>query len=283
MDDFGARLASLLGARNADPFGLLGPHPVDSPQGRLWSIRAFQPRAIEAQIILHGKSEPILMRRYRRTGFFEATLPAPSEAAPTASSYRLRFRNEYGDVWEAHDTYAFPYLLTEFDLYLMGEGRHYDTYEKLGAHVKTLEGVTGVHFALWAPNARRVSVVGDFNGWDGRVSPMRSRGNSGIWELFIPEFGEDVIYKYEIVGPQNNVLPLKADPYGFRSELRPNTGSVVARVDKHSWSDADWMQRRSQKNWLEQPISVYEVHLGSWRRMPEETIAGSAIANSPTN
>ena len=270
VDEFDARIASLLGARNADPFGLLGPHPVESPQGRLWSIRAFQPRALEAHVILLGHPASIPMRRLRDTEFFEATLPTPSEAAPAASSYRLRFRNEYGDVWEAHDTYAFPYLLTEFDLYLMGEGRHYDTYEKMGAHVKTLEGVSGVHFAVWAPNARRVSVVGDFNGWDGRVSPMRSRGNSGIWELFIPEFGEDVIYKYEIVGPQNNILPLKADPYGFRSELRPNTGSVVARLDKHSWNDGEWMQRRSQKNWLEQPVSVYEVHLGSWRRMPEE-------------
>jgi 1,4-alpha-glucan branching enzyme len=270
VDDFSARVAALFAARNADPFGLLGPHPVDSPQGRLWSIRAFQPRAVEAQIILQGQANPIPMRRLRDTGFFEATLPSPSDLAPAPSSYRLRFRNEYGDVWEAHDTYAFPYLLTEFDLYLMGEGRHYDTYEKLGAHVKTLEGVTGVHFAVWAPNARRVSVVGDFNGWDGRVNPMRSRGNSGIWELFVPEFDEGVIYKYEIVGPQNNILPLKADPYGFRSELRPNTGSVVARLDKHSWNDGDWLQHRSTRNWLEQPISVYEVHLGSWRRMPEE-------------
>jgi len=270
VDDFSARVAALFAARNADPFGLLGPHPVDSAPGRFWSIRAFQPRAVEAQIILQGQANPIPMRRLRDTGFFEATLPSPSEVAPAPSSYRLRFRNEYGDVWEAHDTYAFPYLLTEFDLYLMGEGRHYDTYEKLGAHVKTLEGVTGAHFAVWAPNARRVSVVGDFNGWDGRVNPMRSRGNSGIWELFVPEFDEGVIYKYEIVGPQNNILPLKADPYGFRSELRPNTGSVVARLDKHSWNDADWLQHRSTRNWLEQPISVYEVHLGSWRRMPEE-------------
>jgi 1,4-alpha-glucan branching enzyme len=270
VDDFSARVASLLAARNADPFGVLGPHPVESPQGRLWSIRAFQPRAVEAQIILQGQANPIPMRRFRDTGFFEATLPTPSELAPALSSYRLRFRNEYGDVWEAHDTYAFPYLLTEFDLYLMGEGRHYDTYEKLGAHVKTVDGITGAHFAVWAPNARRVSVVGDFNGWDGRVNPMRSRGNSGIWELFIPEHNEGVIYKYEVVGPLNNVLPLKADPYGFQSELRPNTGSVVARLDKHSWNDTDWLQQRSTKNWLEQPISVYEVHLGSWRRIPEE-------------
>jgi 1,4-alpha-glucan branching enzyme len=270
VDEFSARVASLLAARNADPFGLLGPHPVETPQGRMWSIRAFQPRAVDAHVILQGKAEPIPMRRYRETGFFEATLPTAGEAAPAASSYRLRFRNGYGDAWEAHDTYAFPYILTEFDLYLMGEGRHYDTYEKLGAHVKTLEGVIGVHFAVWAPNARRVSVVGDFNGWDGRVNPMRSRGNSGVWELFVPEFDEGVIYKYEIVGPQNNVLPLKADPYGFRSELRPNTGSVVARLDRHTWNDAGWMQQRVSKNWLEEPVSVYEVHLGSWRRKPEE-------------
>ncbi|HXH65631.1 MAG TPA: hypothetical protein VNI81_00425, partial [Candidatus Limnocylindrales bacterium] len=122
-DEFSAHIASLLAARNADPFGLLGPHPVESPLGRLWSIRAFQPRAVEAQIIVPGHTSPIGMRRLRDTGFFEATLPNSSELAPAASSYRLRFRNEYGDVWEVHDTYAFPYLLTEFDLYLMGEGR----------------------------------------------------------------------------------------------------------------------------------------------------------------
>ncbi len=210
------------------------------------------------------------MSRLREQGFFEATLSDTSEHPPAPSTYRLRFRNEYGDVWETYDTYAFPFLLTEFDLYLMGEGRHYDAYEKLGAHVKTLEGVSGVHFSVWAPNALRVSVVGDFNGWDGRIHPMRSRGTSGIWELFVPELGEGTVYKYEIVGPKNNVLPLKADPYGFSSELRPNNGSVVARIDKHSWRDGEWMQQRGAKNWLEQPITVYEVHLGSWRRMPEE-------------
>jgi len=270
LDDFNTRINALLAGRNADPFGVLGPHPLDSKEGRLWSVRAFQPRAIEAQILLQGQGEPISMSRLRDQGFFAATLLSPSEVAPSASSYRLRFRNERGDVWESYDPYAFPYLLTEFDLYLMGEGRHYDTYEKLGAHVRTLEGISGVHFAVWAPNALRVSVVGDFNGWDGRVHPMRARGNSGVWEFFLPEFDEGVVYKYELIGPQNNLLPLKADPYGFRSELRPNTGSVVARLDKHSWNDGDWLQQRAAKNWLEQPISVYEVHLGSWRRIPEE-------------
>jgi len=268
-DEFNRRIDALLAARNADPFGILGPHPVDSPQGRRWSIRAFHPRAVEANIILQGK-DSLPMRRVREEGFFEATVPANGDTAPAPSSYRLRFRNEYSDTWETCDPYAFPYLLTEFDLYLMGEGRHYDTYEKLGAHVKTLADVSGVHFALWAPNARRVSVVGNFNGWDGRVHPMRSRGNSGVWELFLPELGEGAVYKYEIVGPEGNLMPLKADPYGFRSELRPNNGSVVARIDKHAWNDAEWVQQRGTKNWLEQVISVYEVHLGSWRRKPEE-------------
>src|SRR4029077_7555424 len=163
------------------------------------------------------------------------------KTAPAPVSYRIRYRTAYGETVEAFDTYAFPYLLTEFDLHLMGEGRHYDTYDKLGAHLKTLEGVRGVHFAVWAPSARRVSVVGDFNGWDGRVHPMRARGSSGIWELFVPELGEGTFSKFEMVGPQDNILPLKADPYAFAAELRPNTGSVVARLDKHHWNDNEWM------------------------------------------
>ncbi|HKN77207.1 MAG TPA: 1,4-alpha-glucan branching protein GlgB, partial [Candidatus Acidoferrum sp.] len=146
----------------------------------------------------------------------------------------------------------------------------YDTYEKLGAHLRTLEGVRGVHFAVWAPSARRVSIVGDFNRWDGRVNPMRARGSSGIWELFIPELGEGAIYKYEIIGASGAMLPLKADPYAFRGELRPNTGSVVVNLDTYQWTDTKWMNSRPEKNWLESPISVYEVHLGSWRRVPEE-------------
>ncbi len=210
------------------------------------------------------------MKKVRPEGVYEVELPLDSELAPAPSSYRLRYRTDYGAVVEVHDPYAFPYLLSEFDLYLMGEGRHYDTYEKLGAHIKTVDGVSGVHFAVWAPSARRVSVVGDFDRWDGRVHPMRTRGSSGIWELFLPDLGEGAIYKYEIIGLRGEMLPLKADPYGFFSELRPHTGSVVARLDNHPWNDADWMAQRPQRRWLEQPITVYEVHLGSWRRMPEE-------------
>ncbi len=270
LDALGAALTSLLRARNADPFAILGPHSFETPEGRRWVLRFFQPRASEGEILLNGRANPIPAKKMRPEGFFEATLPDSNEFPPAPSSYRIRWRTEHGEVVEAHDPYAFPFLLTEFDLYLMGEGRHYDTYEKLGAHIKSVDGIAGVHFAVWAPSARRVSVVGDFNRWDGRVHPMRARGSSGIWELFLPEVGESTIYKFEIVGAEGAVLPLKADPYAFAAELRPNTGSVVARLDKHNWNDAEWLDQRQQKNWLEQPISVYEVHLGSWRRIPEE-------------
>ena len=280
MDQVRAQLESLLVARNSDPFGVLGPHPIESPEGRRWAVRFFQPRAIEAQLVLlrrpdgstppeHG-SEALPMRKVRPEGIFEVVLPGVSELVPTPCSYRIRFHTQHDETIENYDTYAFPFLLTEFDLYLMGEGRHYDAYEKLGAHLKTVDGVTGVHFAVWAPSARRVSVVGDFNHWDGRVHAMRFRGSSGIWELFVPELGEGAIYKYEIVGQQDIVLPLKADPYGFSSELRPKNGSVVARIDKHQWNDSGWMHERAHKNWLDAPISIYEVHLASWRRIPEE-------------
>jgi 1,4-alpha-glucan branching enzyme len=274
-EQFRAQLETLLRARNSDPFAILGPHPLETAEGRRWAVRFFQPRAVEAHLIVNTAStesapEPIAMQKLRPEGFFETPLAGTSLLAPAPSSYRIRFRTEYGEVSESHDTYAFPFLLTEFDLYLMGEGRHYDAYQKLGAHVVTVDGISGVHFAVWAPSARRVSVVGDINRWDGRVHPMRYRGSSGIWELFVPEIGEGTIYKFEIVGPQDTVLPLKADPFAFASELRPRTGSVVARLDRHEWKDIEWMARRGEKNWLESPISIYEVHLGSWRRVPDD-------------
>ena len=279
-DQYRARVDALLVARNSDPFAILGPHTIESPEGRRWVVRCFQPRATEAQLLWsghfggqaasEGPQQSLPMRKLRPEGLYEVALPGTNELAPAPSSYKLRFRTDYGEVSEQYDTYAFPFLLTEFDLYLMGEGRHYDAYEKLGAHVKTVDGVSGVHFAVWAPSARRVSLVGDFNRWDGRVNPMRFRGSSGIWELFVPGLGEGSVYKYEIIGPQDTVLPLKAAPYAFSSEVRPNTGSVVARLDKHQWDDAEWMAGRARRNWLESPISVYEVHLGSWRRVAEE-------------
>ena len=156
-------------------------------------------------------------------------------------------------------------MLTEYDLYLLGEGTHYKSYEKLGAHLMELEGVRGVAFAVWAPNAQRVSVVGNFNSWDGRRHPLRVRGSSGVWELFVPGLGEGEIYKYEVKGP-NDYLGLKADPYAFYAELRPNTASMVMEsMVMTGTTRSGWKRARNAKS-LESPLSIYEVHLGSWRR-----------------
>jgi 1,4-alpha-glucan branching enzyme len=270
-----ASINDLLIGRHADPFSLLGPHPISGG----WAIRFFLPWAAEASISLHSANAeraPVSMPKMvdavklRPEGFFEASFLSNQTTPPAPASYKIHCHTYDGETFETYDTYAFPYSISEFDLYLMGEGRHYDTYEKLGAHLTTHEGVRGTHFAVWAPSARRVSVVGDFNHWDGRVSVMRPRGSSGIWELFVPELAENAVYKYEIIGPSGNMLPLKADPYGFRSEVRPRTGSVVADLNAHKWRDSDWIARRTSKKWLEAPISIYEVHLGSWRTVPDD-------------
>jgi 1,4-alpha-glucan branching enzyme len=272
-----AGIDALLNGRHTDPFALLGPHPV--PGG--WAIRFFLPWAQDASIAIVSGGDgarPAARKtikiadavKLRPDGFFEALWPSNQSAPPAPGSYKIQGRNDRGENFEIYDTYSFPYFLSEFDLYLMGEGRHYDTYEKLGAHVKTVQEVQGVNFAVWAPSARRVSVVGDFNRWDGRVNVMRARGSSGIWELFVPELQDGTIYKYEIIGPNGEMLPLKADPYAFRAELRPATGSIVATLENYQWNDTKWMKERPQTNWFEAPISIYEVHLGGWRRVPEQ-------------
>src|SRR3989449_3146928 len=201
---FKAQIDALLAARHSDPFALLGPHPIHGG----CAVRFFlpwadatpisvTPPAVEGTTLAPAKVTDAV--KLRPEGFFEASWPSNQTRSPAPGSYKIQGRTHEGIPFETYDPYAFPPVLTEFDLYLMGEGRHYDTYEKLGAHVITLEGVRGVHFAVWAPSAKRVSVVGDFNGWDGRVHPMRARGSSGLWEFFFPELGEGAIYKYEIV------------------------------------------------------------------------------------
>jgi 1,4-alpha-glucan branching enzyme len=264
------QIDALLAGRNSDPFGLLGPQPVDTQAGRRWVIRFFHPGIDAASVRVTGLDKAIEAKKIRSEGLFEATLPESYKDRPDPASYRLIFRTGSGETFERYDTYAFPFMLSEFDLYLMGEGRHYDAYEKLGAHVQTIAGVRGVNFAVWAPSARRVSVVGDCNHWDGRANPMRARGSSGVWELFLPELTEGAIYKYEIVGPRGELLPLKADPYAFRAELRPQTGSIVASLDTYAWKDSGWMAKRKETDWFERAVTIYEVHLGGWRRVPEE-------------
>jgi 1,4-alpha-glucan branching enzyme len=204
------------------------------------------------------------MTRTHPGGLFEAQVEVAS-----AFPYQYRLTDADGHRWETDDPYRFPLRITDFDLYLFGEGTHYRTYERMGAHPATLEGVQGVAFAVWAPNARRVSVVGPFNRWDGRVHPMQNRGPSGLWELFLPGLQPGDLYKFEVRSADGS-LHLKADPYGFASELRPRSASIVCEVKAFDWSDGEWMARRGATDWLNGPISVYEAHLGSWRRVPGE-------------
>ena len=173
-------------------------------------------------------------------------------------------------TWRSSIRTPFLRFLTDFDLYLSGEGTDYQKYQKLGAHLREVAGVRGVHFAVWAPNARRVSVVGDFNSWDGRVNPMRTRGESGIWELFIPELAEGSLYKFEIFSRVGDRLAVKSDPYAFAAELRPNTASVVRNLDTYAWKDSEWLKARAFRDWMHSPLSIYEVHAGSWRHKSDE-------------
>ncbi len=180
-------------------------------------------------------------------------------------TYRLRGEG-HGTAWSYADAYRFGPVLGEIDEYLLGEGTHRRLWTVLGAHVREHEGERGTHFAVWAPNARRVSVVGQFNFWDGRRHVMRRRGASGVWEIFIPEVAEGAAYKYEIIGADGRILPLKADPVGFGAEHPPATASVVRDISGYGWKDGDWMAAREARNRRDAPISIYEVHLGSWRR-----------------
>ncbi|MBN9024621.1 1,4-alpha-glucan branching protein GlgB [Kaistia sp. MMO-174] len=253
----GADVEALIAARHGDPFALLGPH--ETADGLV--IRAFVPHAETLAVEdLDGRRVAPLERR-PGTDFFEGLIPGRSERF----GYRLRAENA-GGGWTFYDPYSFAGVLGATDDYLLVEGTHRQLYAKLGAHLLHHQGVDGVHFAVWAPDAQRVSVVGNFNGWDGRRHQMRKRVDSGLWELFAPGFGEGEIYKYEIVGADGIVQPLKADPVGFAGELRPSTASIVARTDNFSWRDDDYLRQREEGQARRKPMAIYEVHLGSWQR-----------------
>jgi 1,4-alpha-glucan branching enzyme len=251
---------------HSDPFHILGAHAVQTPAVGL-AIRAFFPEALQAWVIPDGQPEsPIPMEKVRPEGFYILFL----EGQTPPYGYRYRVLDHHDQTFEFIDPYTFPPVLSDFDLHLMGEGNHYKKYEKLGAHLRMLEKVSGVQFAVWAPNARRVSVIGDFNRWDGRRHPMRVRGSTGIWELFIPGLGEGTLYKFEVKARHSNYLAAKTDPYGFLFERTPKTATVVHDQHRYEWHDQRWMEERPSRNWLESPIAIYEVHLGSWMRVPEE-------------
>jgi 1,4-alpha-glucan branching enzyme len=255
-------LAAVAEGRYADPFSVLGPHV----EGNRLVIRACLPGAETVAVAFNGASASALMQRRHPAGLFEASVPHEGGDVP---DYRLhaKYRGDY--TAEIDDPYRYGRVISDYDLYLFGEGNNVRVYERFGAHPMTLGEASGVHFAVWAPNAQRVSVVGDFNNWDGRVHPMRVLGSSGVWEIFIPGVAQGQRYKFEIRTPQGGLL-VKADPYGFAFEIPPLSASIVY-ADDYQWGDHEWMSRRPElDSWFRRPMSVYEVHLGSWMRVPEE-------------
>ncbi|MGE5301422.1 MAG: GlgB N-terminal domain-containing protein, partial [Acidobacteriota bacterium] len=201
---------------HGDPFSVLGPHMVDGGGGENLEVRAFLPEAAEAWVVYEKGLKVRAFEKLHEKGFFAVRLPVEETV-----SYLIRMRTYDGQIVEFGDPYSFGQILTDYDLYLMGEGSHYRKYEKLGAHITEVGGVGGVHFAVWAPNAKCVSVIGDFNRWDGRRHPMRLLVDSGIWEIFVPDIGEGELYKFDIRSRYHNYRAVKADPYGFYFEMRP--------------------------------------------------------------
>jgi 1,4-alpha-glucan branching enzyme len=242
----------------SDPFGYLGLHPAPGG-GSL--VRTIQPAARSVEVCL--PDDHVVPATSDGAGIFEAHVG-------DASAYRLRITYHAGHVLEIDDPYRYGRVLTDFDLHLLSEGTHHRAFEKLGAHRITVGTTTGVHFAVWAPNADRVSLIGDFNGWDGRVNPMRLLVPSGVWEIFIPDLPDGEHYKFEIRSKHGELLR-KSDPFGFAFEVPPQSAAIVRDVSGYRWRDEAWMlARRQQDAWLSRPMAVYEVHLGSWARIPEE-------------
>ncbi len=251
-------IAAIVGGYSSTPFDVLGLHP--GPQGRGLTIRTFQPEARDVAVRRGERLFP--MERVNEQGFFEVVLPDEHEFFV----YQFEITDWNGRTTVVEDPYRFAPVLGEMDLYLFNEGNLLRAYDKLGAHPLLHQGVAGTAFAVWAPSALRVSVVGAFNNWDGRRHPMRPRGASGIWELFIPGVGPGAVYKYEVKSRYHGYMANKADPYGFASEVRPSNASIVYDLGRYTWSDGEWMASRKDRQTLQSPISIYEVHLGSWRR-----------------
>jgi 1,4-alpha-glucan branching enzyme len=254
------QIDSIISADQRDPFSILGCHEVDGGV----VIRAFLPEANQVGVI-QTPTKIIPMEKIHNDGFFQVFIPKAKHFIPV-----LRLTNHEGHHWDIHDPWSFPPLLGEQDLYFHTEGSHTRAYEKLGTHIIKVNGIMGTSFAVWAPTARRVSIIGNFNQWDGRRHLMEVRGDSGLWELFVPGIGQGEVYKYEIRTAEGFTID-KADPYSFASEVRPKTASVIWNVDNFEWTDKKWMEKRRVRKPLESPMSVYEVHLGSWARNEDNT------------
>ncbi|RLA25757.1 MAG: 1,4-alpha-glucan branching enzyme [Gammaproteobacteria bacterium] len=247
-------LIKIAEAKHHDPFSILGRHTNKSKT----TITAYLPNAETVSIV----GQKVAMERIAGTDFFQ------TENVPKSLEryYQFEITDKSGHYYEQYDPYAFDTQLPEFDQHLFAEGRHWHIYKKLGAHLLTIEGVDGVLFTVWAPNSARVSVVTEYNNWDGRCHPMRSLGGSGIWEIFIPGLSVDCLYKFEILNRDTQQIHTKADPYGQQFEFRPQTAARVINENSYQWQDQKWIDKRLKHDWLKEAMSIYEVHLGSWQR-----------------
>ena len=241
---------------------VLGPHRILDEGRELLAVRAFMPHAERAWVVHAAHSGRQPMRKIHPAGVFEAI--CPPDYLQHHARYQIQMASDSGELTTVDDPYAFPSLLTDYDLFLVGEGSHIRCYEKFGAQLREVDGTCGVNFAVWAPNAQHVSLVGDFNHWDGRKHQMRNLGNCGVWELFVPGLKAGEHYKFRVKTLQGEIID-KSDPFGFAAELPPRTASIVTDLSQHQWQDDAWMKRRAKTDWLQKPISVYEVHLGSWK------------------
>jgi 1,4-alpha-glucan branching enzyme len=254
-------IQAIVGAYHGDPFAVLGQHQA----GEQLVVRVFRPdaRAVTVRDENSGVTYPAL--QLHPDGFFEAVL----EGAKERIFYQLDFTGHGGQEWSEHDPYSFGILLGPLDLHLFAEGNHWRLYDMLGAHLTEVGVVKGTAFHVWAPNAQRVSVVGEFNGWDGRRNPMRKLLGCGVWEIFLPAVTEGDHYKFEVKQVHGNVV-LKSDPFAFFGQHGTSTASLVFDLKRYGWNDTAWMEERSKKEWHREPMSIYEVHLGSWQRKVEE-------------
>lgn len=249
-----------------NPSEILGPKLVKRDGRAILSIRAYLPRALRAWIYFPNLAKKIEMAQIFGTNFYEAQFEDELANSPEKNRYVISSEDSAGYVQENEDAYAFSPIMSDFDIYLFSEGTHRRSYEKMGAHQIELDGVKGAHFAVWAPNARSVCLIGNFNHWTVGENPMISRGSSGIWELFVPRIKVSEVYKFAIKSNVDGRILEKTDPYAFETEIRPRTAAIVADLSEYEWQDGEWMLRRSNESSLVKPISVYEVHLGSWRR-----------------
>lgn len=253
-------IINIVNGRCDDPFAFLGFHKLDNKK-KSAVIRTFQPFAKEIELIAKDTPMEIPMERIHKDGLFEIFVPEDT------TNYKFLITDFDGNESMVDDVYSFPAIIGEFDNYLLREGNHFELYKKMGAQLTSLNGVDGVSFAVWAPDAYRVSVVGEFNHWDGRIHVMRKHPVSGIWDIFIPHLTEGTLYKFELISKEGRLLPLKSDPYGFYQELRPHTASIVWDRKKYKWStNKKWDEEKHTINSNSAPISIYEAHLGSWKR-----------------